>query len=409
MKISNGLRLIAIVSSLVLSTIVQAKTVTVEVSASGMTKDIAIEQALIRAVSQVRGVDINSRSARQSAQVKVNGKTSSVIAIENVTLMITKGQVTSYDVINESCDERNCEVVLNVNIPVYKSPGLSPNKRRKLAVIPFSGKYGREFSDNLQTLLVQSRRFAILDREEERLYQKEKRLLLDGDTAIAEKMRLGQVLGLDYIVLGDVKVEVDANVDTIQLTGEQESSVEYYNTINYKVINLATRQIKWQDQLVINNDLRELSSAGKVSSTITFAIYPMKVIKKSDQQLVLNQGGKSVAVGTVFDVFSLGEKLIDPYNKESLGREETFVGKVQVERVTTKVSYAAFVSGDYRKMTKHSIVRVSPTMNDSYKYSEPIKRAKSTIETSSAGGIILPMQSKEKLKLSAKGGVIINN
>lgn len=406
---SNLLRLITIMISLLLSTLVQAKTVAVEVSASGMTKEIAIEQALIRAVSQVKGVDVNSRSARQTAQVKVNGKNSSVIAIENATLMLTKGQVTSYDVISESCDERNCEVALKVNIPVYKSPGLSPNKRRKLAVIPFSGEYGREFSKNLQTLLVQSRRFAILDREEEHLYQQEKKLLLDSNTAISEKMRLGQVLGLDYIVIGDVKAKVNVSVDNIQLTGEQESSIEYNNTINYKVINLTTRQIKWQDQLIIDDDIRELSSAGKVSSTITFAIYPMKVIKKSDQQLVLNQGGKSVAVGTVFDVFSLGEKLIDPYTKESLGREETFVGKVQVERVTTKVSYAAFVSGDYRKMTKHSIVRVSPTMNDEYKYQEPIQRAKSTIETSSAGGIILPMAKKEKLKTSPQGGVIINN
>ena len=141
-----------------------AKDVVVEANGYGPTKEIAIESALIRAMSQVQGVSVDSHTLRQANQIKVNGESITAIAMANTTAMKTKGQIKSYQVLDSQC-EQECEVLLSVTVPVYKSPGLAPVKRRKLAVSPFAGKNGQVFSSNLQTLLVQSRRFAVLEHE----------------------------------------------------------------------------------------------------------------------------------------------------------------------------------------------------------------------------------------------------
>ena len=44
------------------------------------------------------------------------------------------------------------------------------------------------------------------------------------------------------------------------------------------------------------------------------------------------------------EAFKLGEKLIDPYTKESLGREEIFAGEIQITRVNAKTSDARIIS-----------------------------------------------------------------
>ena len=70
-------------------------------------------------------------------------------------------------------------------------------------------------------------------------------------------------------------------------------------------------------------------------------IFPAKVLLKRDKEITINRGeGGGVAVGDTFNVFALGEELIDPDTKESLGREEVKVGKVKITQVNPKTSTA---------------------------------------------------------------------
>lgn len=81
--------------------------------------------------------------------------------------------------------------------------------------------------------------------------------------------------------------------------------------------------------------------AEKVATHIVDVVYPAKVLAKRDTQVTINRGeGGGVAVGDVFNVFALGEELIDPDTKESLGREEAKVGKVKISEVDPKFSKA---------------------------------------------------------------------
>ena len=81
--------------------------------------------------------------------------------------------------------------------------------------------------------------------------------------------------------------------------------------------------------------------AEKIANHVADVIFPAKVLLKRDKEITINRGeGGGVAVGDTFNVFALGEELIDPDTKESLGREEAKVGRVKITQVNPKTSTA---------------------------------------------------------------------
>ena len=81
--------------------------------------------------------------------------------------------------------------------------------------------------------------------------------------------------------------------------------------------------------------------AEKIANRVADVIFPAKIIAKRDNVVTINRGeGAGVAVGDTFNVFALGNEMIDPDTKESLGREEVKVGKVRISEVTPKFSKA---------------------------------------------------------------------
>lgn len=81
--------------------------------------------------------------------------------------------------------------------------------------------------------------------------------------------------------------------------------------------------------------------AEKVANRVADVIFPAKVIAKRDQQITINRGdGTGIAIGQVWNVYAVGEELIDPDTKESLGKEEVLVGTARISAVQPKVSTA---------------------------------------------------------------------
>ncbi len=84
--------------------------------------------------------------------------------------------------------------------------------------------------------------------------------------------------------------------------------------------------------------------AEKIANRVTDVIFPPKVISKRDKQVTINRGdGTDIVVGQIWNVFVVGEELIDPDTKESLGREEVLVGKVKITTILPKTSSAEIV------------------------------------------------------------------
>ena len=104
--------------------------------------------------------------------------------------------------------------------------------------------------------------------------------------------------------------------------------------VNIKIIDVATTQIKFADTYEgsSGSSIERVASkmAQKIGNIIIESIYPIRILSASTTQAVLGQGGKAVKVGDIYKVYQLGEKMIDPYTKESLGREEIEVGALKI-------------------------------------------------------------------------------
>ena len=163
-------------------------------------------------------------------------------------------------------------------------------------------------------------------------------------------MRAGQVIGADYIVTGVIRsAAVSRSSATIEITGEVVTSVSSSAEVDYQVMEVATRQIKWANAVrtgdgSVGDMLDRL--AGRIGQEITQTIYPMRLIKFDvADALVINQGGSALRVGQRLQAFTMGEALLDPYTNEPLGQAEAPVGMIEVTRVDAKLSYAKLISG----------------------------------------------------------------
>ena len=96
--------------------------------------------------------------------------------------------------------------------------------------------------------------------------------------------------------------------------------------------------------------------AQKIANHFADVIFPIKVLIRRENQVTVNRGeGGGVAVGDTFNAFALGQELIDPDTKESLGREEVKVGTVKITQVNPKTSLADIV--DDQGIDKGAILR----------------------------------------------------
>jgi curli biogenesis system outer membrane secretion channel CsgG len=96
--------------------------------------------------------------------------------------------------------------------------------------------------------------------------------------------------------------------------------------------------------------------AQKIANHFADVIFPIKVLVRRDKQVILNRGeGGGVVVGDTFNAYALGQELIDPDTKESLGREEVKVGTVKITEVNPKTSTAEIV--DDAGIDKGAILR----------------------------------------------------
>lgn len=85
------------------------------------------------------------------------------------------------------------------------------------------------------------------------------------------------------------------------------------------------------------NDMPK-NMAENVISTIVNKLYPPMVLNVSGGVVQLPATGLSV--GSVVEIFTQGEEIIDPYTGDSLGFEETLVAEVCVYEITGKIAKA---------------------------------------------------------------------
>ena len=95
----------------------------------------------------------------------------------------------------------------------------------------------------------------------------------------------------------------------------------------------------------------------QVAQRVADVAFPAKVIAKTGKIVTINRGdGTGIAAGQLWEVFAVGEELIDPDTGASLGREEMSVGKVRIQRVTPKTAQGE-ITGEDLGIDRGAVVR----------------------------------------------------
>ena len=129
---------------------------------------------------------------------------------------------------------------------------------------------------------------------------------------------------------------------------------ELYESANIQIMKKDDRSdsTELQKNAELSDELLLASvreAAQKVADRVVDVAFPMKVLAKSDRQIMINRGDSSgVEVGQVWNVFSTGKTLTDPDTGEVLGREELLAGKARIISVQPKFSTAEILEGNDR-------------------------------------------------------------
>ncbi len=80
--------------------------------------------------------------------------------------------------------------------------------------------------------------------------------------------------------------------------------------------------------------------------------------------MIVNQGGQRMKNGMLLDVFMMGREIFDNDNGESLGRIESHVATIEIQRIAHTLSAAKVVAGDVSKVNVGSVCRIRKQKRD---------------------------------------------
>ncbi len=361
--------------------------ISVETEGIGISKKSAIDSALVDAVSQVNGAEIASDTRRQLLEVATDEELKSNETLNQEVISKTSGIIKSWKILSESIEGENHLVKLSVKISKLKKSAQSD--RIRFAVVPFRAtdslkisstvsKFEESITSQLENFLTQTRRFALIDRSFLTEQTKELNLIASGNSASMsqeEIFRLGNRLGTDYLIVGRIeKASSILSQKKSKVSDTIKKNLVSSAKVTIRIIDVATSQIKFADtyEKNINSSIERLAEelAFEIGEIVLTSIYPIRILNASSSQVVLGQGGKTLNKGDIFKVYQLGKELIDPYTKESLGREEIEVAVIQINNVKPKTSDAKILE---------SLIDLSQSIaNDDSFIIRPFKKANYT-------------------------------
>ncbi|MCJ0766069.1 CsgG/HfaB family protein [Variovorax terrae] len=216
----------------------------------------------------------------------------------------------------------------------------------------------------LSDILTQTKRFIVLDREFGSDMQAEIDHINSGNVRLQDSARLGQQLATDLILIPTIeRFEYPRSVRQLRMSDRQLVSYSGGGRITLRLLNAATGEVVMSDsfdhQLASADpstmprviDGRNMAAqmmdsfSGQIGGAIVTGLFPVTVVSMAGDQVVLSQGGESLQAGQRWQAVYLGEELKDPQTGRSLGRSETPVGVIRIDRVSAQTSYGTLEEG----------------------------------------------------------------
>jgi curli biogenesis system outer membrane secretion channel CsgG len=389
------------------------KDVTRKVVGQGNNRNEAIRNALFIAVSQVRGVQMDSGASElgfssdgveidsgQLSQIQSFFYQPSASTTDTAYTTETVGFVKTYRILEEKkIDDNTYQVKLEVK--VYDYAPREGDKRPKIAIMPiksqtdncpFSGlKLSPEeiaslLSQRLTIGLTQTRKFAVLDRESMAEFARERKILLSEDAPLGEKAKLSEALGADYLLVGDISLtKLKKKAIFLKTVNCTKTKYKMSFVFNYRIVSGLTRQVIFADVAVARYQSKKLSAGWRpkriwdtsiidnsindvveeVVEKIVDKLCLMRVVSvQQDDIVIISKGSDKISEGMWLDIFVGCEEFFDYETGESLGKDEKLVAKAKVKKVKPKIIYAKVIHGDVSKISKGLICRVGKAKKD---------------------------------------------
>lgn len=396
--------------------------VKVEAESTGLSVKEAIDSALIQAIERVNGKSMESSTFLKSIEsLEQKNNDSDYLFSQEYQDEIkskSKGQIKEYKILSKDKMSESSLWVVKVSATIARYKASKSAKRKRIAVLPIQARRdccnmmgsivnpifaSQELSRALSNVLVQSRKFTVLDRDyiQERNSEKNN---LSGDVPPEELAKLGQELFSDYILVGTITTanakEIVKTMRTNNMTFQEMQGVIQ---VSYRVIDVPTSQVKFSSNATINISHSDLKGGGvtnqnsnseimytllnvgatKIGENILNAIFPILVESIKGKAVVLGQGGESLRRGQQMNLILRGDKVIDSYTKESLGRTEEVIGVVKITSVTPKQSYGNIISStkdNLEDLFKPKMMLVRPLTDEKNNEAKKEKIKKKRIE-----------------------------
>lgn len=361
---------------------------------SGISPGAAVNDALKTAIMQVNGTTVDATSANVNmfqqvtatldAEVTDGVDTAKLAANATSTMqgqafidqIVTqsKGAVSSFKVVKLTPPASKggmFQVEIEAKVAKFKAP--ADSGKIKIVVAPLRSDKasfnigGRNvpaqevlaaIRQQIIDSLSQTGRFTVLDRQFEGELQGELDMIESGQTAKTDFAKLGQALSADLVWVGVVN-ELAYNRNARKLQTSDRELVSYAGawSVSQRMINLATRQIlqsttlRGEPPAIAPTTLgTNFNEAGllkdmqaeivkKATDAILLRTFPISIVERDGNNVVLSQGGSAVAENGRYRVYLQGKEIKDPQTGQSLGNMESLCCEVVVNRVTPNLSY----------------------------------------------------------------------
>lgn len=263
-------------------------------------------------------------------------------------------------------------LVIGVLFILLVQPAFAGNaiKPKRVAVLPFTctqndysagsiSSIGSMATDCLTSDLVKMRSCQVVERPQLDKVLHEQQLNATGVVSPNTAVKLGGILGLDYLIIGNV------SVDTLVKRGYQDSKGNYvkpsYTTkvaVIVKLVDAKNGEIVWSDQRD-NQSYAEERSNINVGGTVEEAVYDMArriyesylplqgyLIKKDGNRFTLDLGADdNVKEGDIFFVSGVVEAYRHPITGELI-KDVKNKGRLKVLEVSSRLCVAEFMEDD---------------------------------------------------------------
>lgn len=329
---------------------VEAQQITsVEVVSVGVaqSEEDATTKALVRAISQVNGEAVASKTkltTNVSESVNLDsgaGKTASQSKKTDFSKEIeskTKGVIKSWRVVGRET-AKSGDIKIQVAAEVYVLVKSPQSDRMKIALVAdpeSAGEFTDAVLDTLSMNLVKSRKFAVIDKKNTLAIEDQLSKIRSGEGGIQAQVRLGAEMTPDFLAVVSIGAAAGSK-------GSQRVSV------NLEIIDYATRLVKFSERKSIRiqsdeADARVVRKANLIASslyrTVIYTTFPPLVVGADGQFLTIAQGSDYFKTGDKLVIKKLGQSLRDPHTGEFLSYDQTDVGEAVISYVDARISRA---------------------------------------------------------------------